>query len=81
MDHWRNERGNQKILRDKWQWRYDNSKPMGHSKSNAEKEVYSNTILSQETRNISNKQTNLSEGMRQSPKLVEGKKSWKSGQK
>ena len=32
---------------------------MGHSKSSSEREVYSNTILSQETRKISNKQPNL----------------------
>ena len=32
---------------------------MGCSKSSSKREVYSNTILPQETRNISNKQTNL----------------------
>ena len=32
---------------------------MGYRKSNSEKEVFSNTILSQETRKISNKQPNL----------------------
>ena len=32
---------------------------MGHSKSSAKREVYSNTSLPQETRNISNKQPNL----------------------
>ena len=32
---------------------------MGCSKSRSKKEVYSNTILSQETRKISNKQSNL----------------------
>ena len=32
---------------------------MGCSKSSSKREVYSNTILSQETRNISNKQPNL----------------------
>ena len=32
---------------------------MGCSKSNSKKEVYSNTILPQETRKISNKQPNL----------------------
>ena len=34
-------------------------KPMGCSKSSPKKEVYSNTILPQETRKISNKQSNL----------------------
>ena len=32
---------------------------MGCSKSSSNREVYSNTILPQETRNISNKQSNL----------------------
>ena len=59
MDHWRNQRGNQKIPRDKWQQRYNNSKPMGHNKSSSEKEIYSNTISPQETRKIPNKQPNL----------------------
>ena len=39
-----------KILRDKWKQIYDNPNLMGHSKSSSEKEVYSNAILSQETR-------------------------------
>ena len=34
-------------------------KPMGCSKSSSKREVYSNTILPQETRNISNEQPNL----------------------
>ena len=34
-------------------------KPMGCSKSSSKREVYSNTILPQETRNITNKQPNL----------------------
>ena len=45
-------------------------KPMGHSKISFEREVYSNTILSQERRKSSNKQPNLT------PKTTsEGKKS------
>ena len=34
--------------------RYDNPKYMGHRKSSSEREVYSNTILAQETRKIPN---------------------------
>ena len=49
-------RGNQKIPRSKWQWKHDDPKPMGCSKISSKREVYSNTILPQETRNISNKQ-------------------------
>ena len=48
-----------KLLRKKWQWKHDDPKPMGCSKSSSKSEVYSNTILPQETRNISNKQPNL----------------------
>ena len=33
QDHWRNQRGNQKIPSDKWQWKHDEPKPMGCSKS------------------------------------------------
>ena len=29
-DHWRNQRGNQKISRNKWQWKHDDPKPMGN---------------------------------------------------
>ena len=54
IDHWRNQRGNQKIPKDKWQWKYDNPKPMGHRKSSSKREVISNTVLPQETRKILN---------------------------
>ena len=42
-----------KISRNKWQWKHDNSKPMGCSKRSPKREVYSNTILPQETRKTS----------------------------
>ena len=57
-NHWRNQRGNQKIPRNKWQWKHDDPKPMGRSKSCFKREVYSNTNLPQETRKNSNKQRN-----------------------
>ena len=44
--------------RNKWKWKYDRPKPMGFSKSNAEK-VHSNTSLPQETREKSNKLPNF----------------------
>ena len=59
MDHWRNQRGNQKILRDKWQQRHNNPKPIGHGESSSKRNVYSNTLLPQERRKSSNKQPNL----------------------
>ena len=33
MVYWRNQKGNKKISRNKWQWKHDNSKPMGCSKT------------------------------------------------
>ena len=59
MDHWRNQRGNLKIHRNKWQQRQNNPKPMGYSKSGSKKEVYRNTNLPLETRKTSNKQPNF----------------------
>ena len=50
---------------------------MEYSKSSSKREVYTNTILSQETRKISNKQPNLTpkatreKKNKQNPKLVE----------
>ena len=53
---------------------------MGYSKSSSKREVYSNTILSQETRKTSNRQCNFTRKTTRKrrtnpPKLVEGKKS------
>ena len=87
MDHWRNKRETEKILRDKWQWTYDNPKCMRCSKCSSKREFYSKTILPQETRKISNKQpilkpkatgerrTTTATTTNENPKLVEGKKS------
>ena len=49
---------------------------MGCSKSSSEKEIYDNTILSQEIRNVSNKQPNLTPKVtseEQTKTIVEGK--------
>ena len=67
------------IYINKWQWKQDNSKSMGCSKSSSKREVYSNAILTQETRikhwidslNLHLKQLEKEEGKN---KLVEGKK-------
>ena len=59
MDHWWNQRGNQKIPRDKWQGRHNNLKPRECNKSSSKREDYSNTSLPQETRKISNKPPKL----------------------
>ena len=54
-------------------------KPVGCSKSSSKREVYSNTILPQETRKTSNRQANFTPKAtgkrRKKPKLVERKKS------
>ena len=61
--------------------KYNNSKPMGCSKSNSKREVYSNTILPQETRKTPNRQPNFTPEAigkirrKKTPKLVKGKKS------
>ena len=53
---------------------------MGCSKSSSKREVYSNIILTQETRKTSNKQPNFTpkttgKRTKNNPKVVEGKKS------
>ena len=45
--------------RNKWQWKHDNSKPMGCSKSISMREVNSNRILPQQTRKTLNRQPNF----------------------
>ena len=47
-----------KIPGNKWKWKHDGPKPMGCMKSSFKREVYSNTNLPQDTRKISNKQSN-----------------------
>ena len=52
----RNQKGNKKnFSRNKWQWKHDDWKPMAYSKSSFKREVYSNTILPEETRKTSNR--------------------------
>ena len=76
--YWRNQKGNQKISRNKWRWKHNNSKPMGCSKSGLKRKVYSDTILPQETRKTLNRQPNFTpktgKRIKKTPKLVEGKK-------
>ena len=47
------------IKTDKWQWKYNDPKFMKCRKRSYKRKVYSNTMLSQETRKISNKQLKL----------------------
>ena len=39
MDHWRNQRGNKKIPRDKQKQKHDDPRPMGCSKSGSKRET------------------------------------------
>ena len=59
MYYWRNKRVNQKVLYDKWKWRHNNPKFMGHNKHSSKREVCSNTDLPQEIGKVSNKQHNF----------------------
>ena len=54
-----NQRGNQKIPRDKWQWKHNHIKSMGCIKSRSKREVHSDTGLPQEIRKMLNKKPNL----------------------
>ena len=72
-----------KLSRNKWQWKHNNSKPMGCSKSSSKREVNSNTnivILNQETRKTLKIQPNFTpratgkRRKKKTRKLVEGKK-------
>ena len=50
MDYWRNQKNEKQKPRNKWKQKYEDPKPMGHSKSSSKREVYSNAILPQEIR-------------------------------
>ena len=40
VDHQRNQRGNQKIPRDKWKWKHDDPKSVGCSKSSSKRKKF-----------------------------------------
>ena len=44
IDHWKNQRENQKIPKEN-NTKHNEQKPMSHSKSSSKREVYSNIIL------------------------------------
>ena len=48
VDHWWNQRGNQKIPGDKLKWKHNNPKFIGCTESSLKREVYSNKSLPQE---------------------------------
>ena len=59
LNNQKNHRGNKKINqnmhRNEWKLKHNNPKPMGFRKSHAKGKVHSNTSLTQETREKSNK--------------------------
>lgn len=58
------QRRNKKIHGGKWKWKCNGPKSPGHSESSSKREVYSNIGLSQETRQISNRQSNMPKELR-----------------
>ena len=58
MGHWRNQRGYQEIPSNKLKWKHSVPKSLGLSKGSSKGEFDSNTVSTQETRKISNKQSN-----------------------
>ena len=65
--------------RNKWQWKHNDLKPVESHRSTSKTEVYSNKVLPQETRKISNEHQILYpkqlEREKQKPKMAERKKS------
>ena len=52
INDWGNKKETKKIPRNKCQWKHNDSKPIGCSKSSSKTEVYSNTILPQKQEKI-----------------------------
>ena len=83
MGYWRNQKGNKKISEKKWQWKHDNSKPMGCSKAVLRGKFIAIQSYLKKQEKKSNRQPNFKPktiGKRRittttKPKLVEGKKS------
>ena len=64
MDQWRNQRGSKKYLKTNGnKSKINGPKPMWSRKSSSKREVYSNTVLSQDTGKITNKQPNFTSKM------------------
>ena len=81
IGYWRNQKWNKKISGNKWQWKHNNSELMGCSESSCKREIYSNTVLPQETRkkhridSITLHLKQLEKKKKKKKKIVEGKKS------
>ena len=58
-NQWVNNKRNQRIPQDKWQWKYSLTKSAECSKSRSKREVHSDTGLPQETRKTSSKPPHL----------------------
>ena len=85
MDHWKNQRGNQKLTRDKWKQKHDNPKSMGCTKRVLREKfiVIQSYLRKQKTSQINDLTLHLKQLQKdeQNPKLVEVKKSQRSEQK
>ena len=52
VGHSRNQRGSQKIPGDKWKWKHNILKSMGHIKGSSKREGYSNISLPLNKKNL-----------------------------
>ena len=78
IGYWRNQKGNQKISRNKWQWKHDNSKPIECSKSSSRGKFIAiqSYLKKQEKYRIDNLTLHLKQLEKEEKitKLIEGKK-------
>ena len=66
-----------KIHRNKWQWKHDDPKSMGHNKSSSKMEVYGNSISPQEVIKTPNEQSNLTPKGTTERRMRETQSQWK----
>ena len=59
MDQKQDQRRNQKVPWNKWQWEHNDLKSVGHRESSPKRETHNIICLPQETRKTSNKQSNF----------------------
>ena len=52
MSHWRNQRGNKKIFKDKRQWKHVGPKPMWCNKSDSEGSLLEYNLTSSSKKNL-----------------------------
>ena len=63
--------------RNKWQWKHNDPKTIGHNKSNFKKEACINSISLQRTRKVSNKLSNLTHKATRERRTKKTQRQWK----